>query len=91
MSLKRYFCSFGLDSILIIHFLGSSRETQVDLIKQLQKCSVLNPSSQGFTSTAPPKFPEIANSFSLGYTFVEFKEYDNDGRAIHNSSEFFTR
>lgn len=58
---------------------GGSKETQVDLIKQLQNTSVFNPTSQGFTATAPPKSPEIANSFSLGYTYVEFKEYDHDG------------
>lgn len=60
--------------------LGGSKETQVDLIKQLQDSSVLNPTSQGFTSTTPPKFPEIANSFALGYTFIEFKDYDHDGK-----------
>lgn len=65
----------------MLSLLGGSKETQIGLIKQLQKSSIVNQTSQGFTNATPPKFPEIANSFSLGYTYIEFKEYDHDGAA----------
>lgn len=63
--------------------LGGTRTSQTELIQQIQKASQLDPSNKITRASTPPEFPAIANKFSLGYTYVEFKDVEHDDKLAH--------
>lgn len=65
----------------LLFFLGGTPEAQKQLIQRIQQAA--SPASSNPSPNSQQQSnPKIANSFALGYTFVEFKDQDHDGMKL---------